>query len=143
MYGLSREFVDEPRLGHGLHPRAHQGNKLSAEEQLKVSVPKRPARGLPVQLAFGRLPVVGRGRILNRRSGIRHCHSLDDPAALCTSGIFSTRTGSECLTFPPRGLYLRGNTDSRISTTTTGKGSASADPGHVTNFELLLAGNLR
>lgn len=55
----SREFVDEPGLSHRLHPCAHQRNELSAEKQLEITVPQRPARGLPIQLAFGCLLTVG------------------------------------------------------------------------------------
>ena len=55
----SGQFVDEPRLGDRLHPCAHQRNELSAEKQLEITVPQRPARGLPIQLAFGCLLTVG------------------------------------------------------------------------------------
>ena len=43
--------VDEPRLRHRLHPRADQGDKLSTEEKLEVTVSKRPSRRLPPRCA--------------------------------------------------------------------------------------------
>ena len=36
------EAVDQPRLRHGLHPRADQRNELAAEEQPVVLMPKGP-----------------------------------------------------------------------------------------------------
>ena len=47
--------VDQPRLGHGLHPGADQRNELSAEKKLEVAMPQRASGRLPAQLgALGR-----------------------------------------------------------------------------------------
>ena len=34
----SRQFVDQPELRGGLHPRANEGNELPRNEELKISV---------------------------------------------------------------------------------------------------------
>ena len=41
------EAVDEPGLGHGLHPGAGEGNELSAEKELEVAMAEGASRGLP------------------------------------------------------------------------------------------------
>ena len=72
--------VDEPRLRHGLHPRADQGDQLSTEEKLEVTVPKRPSRRLPPRRAAKgrrRASIRGRHTIL-RNLRFSHFRLLDD-----------------------------------------------------------------
>jgi hypothetical protein len=42
-----RNAVNKPRLGHALHPSAGQGDDLSAEEELEVSVTQGAQRNGP------------------------------------------------------------------------------------------------
>ena len=49
----SREAVDEPCLGYGLHPGANEGDELSAEEELEISMAQGAQSGGPLREGSG------------------------------------------------------------------------------------------
>ena len=67
------QAVDEPGLGHGLHPGAGEGNQLSAEKELEVAMAEGASRGLPAwQRTLGGGDAVAGRVLLNGSFGISH-----------------------------------------------------------------------
>jgi len=58
------QAVHKPRLRHGLHPGADQGNQLSAEEELEVAMPQSSPGCLPSRSAALARGCAARRRVL-------------------------------------------------------------------------------
>ena len=50
----ARLAINQPGLCNRLHPRADQGNKLTAEEELEIAVAQGPSGSLPTDITAGR-----------------------------------------------------------------------------------------
>ncbi len=68
----SRHAVDQPRLGHGLHPGADKRDELSAEEELKVAV----AQGAQGHGPFRQARLI-RNHLFNSGEIVRFSHSVN------------------------------------------------------------------
>ena len=85
----TRQPVDEPRLRHGLHPGADQGNQLSAEKKLEVAMPQRASRPPASALCGSRRRFGAAAGAFSWMEVFRlsHDQSLDDDCAISSTTI--------------------------------------------------------